>query len=595
MVVVSVVMFLAGCSGMAIRSQSPESSEEKESAGTRLVGDVAVAFGMHPLRVENVGLITGLAGTGSDPGPSPQRSALLAEMQKLGVINPNQVLASSDTDLVVVQGYLRPGIQKGDRFDIELRVPARSENASLRGGWLMRTRLSEMAVLGGVIRPGNLLAVAEGAVLIDPTLSASGGAVREGRGRVLGGGVALTSRELGLALKPDHQNVLTSAKVGAAVNRRFHLYKNGVKEGVARPKTDEFILLTVHPRYKENVERYIRVIRALPLNENTQQQLARVQLLERQLQDPITASMAALRLEALGKDGIAPLKSALASPEIEVRFYAAEALAYLDQPEAAETLGQIAREVPAFRAFALAALSAMDEFPAYEALRSLLSASSAETRYGAFRSLWAMNADDPLVRGERLGDQFHYHVLATDGPHMVHVTRSRRPEVVLFGHPQRLTPPFVLEAGPSIMVKSTPDGQVSVSRFALDEPDQQRVVSTTLDDVIRAIVDVGGTYPDVVQCLQEAKLKKALEGRFEVDAVPGVGRTYYRDGGDGTEEEPEVVVNDVAHPLPRLFQIGRDEPERRRKTPPSADADDETPQKTGPIRGLFGKMSNRET
>ena len=44
--------------------------------------------------------------------------------------------------------------------------------------------------------------------------------------------------------------------------------------------------------------------------------------------------------------------------------------------------------------------------------------------------------------------------------------------------------------------------------------------------MIRAIVELGGTYPDVVQAMQEAKAAGCLEGRFEVDAVPEAGRSY---------------------------------------------------------------------
>ena len=63
----------------------------------------------------------------------------------------------------------------------------------------------------------------------------------------------------------------------------------------------------------------------------------------------------------------------------------------------------------------------------------MLSVASAETRYGAFRARWAMNPRDPLVKGEALGGQFSYHTLNLGGPEMIHVTRSLRPEIVLFG------------------------------------------------------------------------------------------------------------------------------------------------------------------
>ena len=70
---------------------------------------------------------------------------------------------------MLVRGFLRPGIQEGDRFDIEVRTSSRSEATSLRGGHLLETRLSEMAVLGDQIRKGHMMAVAKGDILVDPT------------------------------------------------------------------------------------------------------------------------------------------------------------------------------------------------------------------------------------------------------------------------------------------------------------------------------------------------------------------------------------------------------------------------------------------
>ena len=109
---------------------------------------------------------------------------------------------------------------------------------------------------------------------------------------------------------------------------------------------------------------------------------------------------------------------------------------------------------------------------------------------------------------------------------MIHVTRNCRAEVVLFGLNQRFLMPLVLNAGDRIMVTNTPEGEIAVSKFAPHEADQKRVVSCRVDDVIRAIVELGGAYPDVVQALQEAKAAGCLEGRFEIDALPESGRSY---------------------------------------------------------------------
>ena len=50
--------------------------------------------------------------------------------------------------LVVVRGYLPPGVQKGDRIDVEVVVPPKSKTTSLRGGYLLHSRLRELRVSG---------------------------------------------------------------------------------------------------------------------------------------------------------------------------------------------------------------------------------------------------------------------------------------------------------------------------------------------------------------------------------------------------------------------------------------------------------------
>lgn len=528
---------LMGCSlwhsGKADSDKKLEQWAETSSA--RLVGDLAVGYGMHPITIESVGLVTGLRNTGSDPYPSPQRSYLLDEMRKRGVENPNTVLASPATALVLIRGYLPPGIQKGERFDVEVRVPSRTDTTSLRGGYLLAADLREMAVLGNYVREGHPLGAAEGPVLVDPAADPEKDQIYTTRGVVLGGGVSRTDRTLGLVLKPGARSVRNAARIETAINRRFYIVKLGIHEGIATAKTDEYVELRVPPRYRNNVDRFLHVARSVPLRDTETQRIKRLGDLKERLLAPETAAAAALELEAIGQEAIDTLKQGLDSDQTDVRFYAAEALAYLDDPAAAEPLGEIARHEPAFRVFALAALGNLNDLVAIDQLHNLLSSSSAETRYGAFRALTTLNPNDPVIMGEMLERRFHYHVLNVDGPPMIHVTRSKRPEVVLFGANQRLQSPFALEAGNLILVTSQTPGKATVARFAVGEADQKRFVSDSVDEIIRAIVDLGGTYPDVVQALQEAKATGVLKSRFEVDALPEAGRRYQRDDSDAIE------------------------------------------------------------
>ncbi len=550
----ALLLLIAGCAGPAVRSQSPEDTEmatiEKQ---VRLIEQVALPYGMTTVTVQGPALVVGLANTGSDPPPSAERSELMADMQARGVISPNAILASLQTSLVWASAEIPPCAQQGDPLDILVRVPAHMDTTSLWGGWLMETRLKEKAVLmDNRTHDGHVLAIGDGALLVDPP-GAGDDKVAQLRGRVLGGARVLKSRNFGLMIRDEDKSVFLSKQIGDALNRRFHSYAHGTQQGVATPKTDTVIELKLFPRYKHNIPRYIRVVRAVPIHETPTEQAGRLKLLEKQLNDAVTCETAALRLEAVGKEGIPVLKAALQSTDPEVRFYSAEALAYLDEPACSKVLADAARKEPAFRAYALTALSSLNDIEASDELKTLLDLPSAETRYGAFRALWGMNDRDPMVKGENLGGKFGYHVLNTTGPAMIHVTRSFRAEVVMFGAGQKIDLPVSLEAGKEIVVNGRDGDTVTVSKFAVGEPDQKRVVTTDIDAIIRAIVDLGGNYPDVVGFLQQAKRAKALTCRLEVDALPTPNRQYDRSRTSSNPAESTADSYQVATPLPNLF------------------------------------------
>lgn len=559
------IALLCGCSGPIFRQQSPEARIDlPPMPDVKYVSAYSHPYGMNYVKLEGISLVTGLAGTGSDPPPNQQRAALMAEMTRRKVDDPNRMLASGDTSLVLVRMFLRPGAQKGDRVDVEVRVPAQSETTSLRDGWLLSTRMTEMAVLGDSIREGHVLGLAEGAVMVDPAADPDKDQALSTRGRILGGGLVLKSRSLGLVLSEQYKSYRVSQDIGKSINNRFYAFVEGRKQGMATPKTDGFIELLIHPRYADNVGRYMQVVRNIAIDEPRDSLQARLLFLEQQLSDPLTAASAAVRLEAVGNDQAKEiLQKGAKSPDPEVRFYAAEALAYLDDTAAVEPLADVARNEPAFRVNALAALSAMDDALAYDALRSMLEVKSAETRYGAFRALWAMNEHDPFLRDEYLGQQFHYHALDVPGPDMIHVTRSHLPEVVVFGKDQCFKTPLVLDAGKNILVNGNADGKITVSRFTAGDEPRKREVSSRVDEVIRSIVELGGTYPDVVQALQQARTAGALAGRLELDALPQPGRRYDREvqpasaESGGEDAGGEVAEFEIATPLPDLFRRPR--------------------------------------
>jgi hypothetical protein len=396
-----------------------------------------------------------------------------------------------------------------------------------------------MAVLGNRIRDGHVLGIAEGPLLVDPVSNGTRDSVAKLRARVPGGGVSLTSRSIGLILVPEHRSIALSKRLGDVINKRFHALIKGTKRGVATPKTDRFVDLEVPPIYKHNLARYVRVIRCIAVAEPPAGRHARLELLGRQLADPVTAPGASLKLEAIGKEAIPTLRKGLESKDAEVRFAAAEALAYLGESIAATHLADAAGSLRSARPAALAALGVLDDANGIDALQGLLTSASAETRYGAFHALWRIDPSAPLIRGEKLGDACSLHILDVAGPSLIHITRSNRPEIVLFGAEQPLADGLRAEAGPSIVVV-VERGRASLSYFAAGKPDQKLDVPARVDHVIRGITELGGTYPDVVQFLQQASSHRCLESRLVFDALPSE-----LDGRMSLHEEAALKSRDI--------------------------------------------------
>ena len=535
LILMSLCVFVTGCTSFVHAPGTENEITKVELPQT--VGEATRPQGLGSVAVESVGLVTGLHDTGSDPPQSPQRNSLLQEMRRRKVDKSQLMLAKSSTSLVLVRALLPPGVRKGDRIDVEVRVPSRSKTGSLEGGWLMETELREVAILNNSLHAGHVRGIAEGRILVDSLLQESGDDVAKVRGTILGGGVATKSRPLGLTLRSEHHSVSTSKLIGAAINRRFDTFVRGQKRGAAKPKTDNFIELVAHPRYRNNLIRYLRVIEQIQLRESGPEQLRRLEALGSDLLVPSTSSLAALRMEGIGEAAEPTLLRGLDSPSAEVRFYAAEALAYLDVSAATPYLGAAAGE-PAFRSRALLALGAMSSVEAHDQLTELLHVPSAETRYGAFRALQNMNPRDPMLGQEVLGARLFYHEIASSGEPMIHVSRTRRPEIVTFGPGQRIETPLVVFAGRMLMIKGEAGAELKITRYTPGDDDQILTSPPEVSDLIRNLIQIGATYPEIVNMLRQTQRQGCLHSRLVFDAIPQTGRKYRRG-----EEELQVMAN----------------------------------------------------
>ena len=520
---------------------------------TEFIGDKTNFSGMEPVVLEGVGLVRGLSGTGGDPAPSHYRSLLMAHLRRIGYKKPNAILQSPDTALVIVRAYLTPMVKKGAHLDVEVRIPESAEATSLVGGELMEVYLSDKAIIAGELKNGRTYAIARGPVLTAGLASASSTepALLK-RGRVLGGATVILERDLYLTLKNDFRSIRNSARVADAVGRRFHHFdEHGIKKPLATAKTDQRLTLAVHPRYKDNMPRYLDVIRHMSFREEPVQLRVRMAKLQHELMIPQSAGSSALQLEAIGTESIPILKKGIISPMLECRFHSAVALAYLGDSSGLSALIESAKKERAFRVFALAAIATLEDAEAHLALRELMNEPVDESRYGAFRALWTLDKNDPFIRGERLGiredadnhdSEFNLHVLRTSGPPLVHVTLRTRPEIVVFGAEQEFQAPMYVSAGKHVMVTALPGATtISLARFEVSKPDQRKEVSLRVADVIRAADELGANYPDILQMLTDASKQKNLAVPVAADKLPEAARVYYRPQEDTVNGKKRAV------------------------------------------------------
>lgn len=527
-----------------------------EEVDPPFLGRYVVVSGLNMILLEGVGLVTGLDGTGGDPPPSQYRTTLLKDMQRRDIPNRNSIIRSPSTALVIVRAYLPPLVQPGDRFDIEVRLPEGSETTSLNSGWLLECRLTERTVVAGRgVIDGKERARASGPILVSTGEGTSSSLLK--RGRIIGGGIGRESRDMRLYMKNDVRSVRNATRIASRIGTRFFNYdRYGHREPLAKAKSDKRIILKIHPAYKENFPRYVQVIQNIAFRETEVEQQVRVERLEEELMIAEKAELAAVQLEAIGADTIPNLKRGLKADTLESRFHAAVALAYLGETDGLKVLYEAARDEPAFRVFAMAAMSTVDDGETHLYFSQLMNEKLMETRYGAFRGLTTVNKNDPLVRGELLNDQCRLHVIDIPGKPMIHLTHHQKAEVVLFGSEQKFNMPIAVKAGPHIMINAAPGSDdVVVSRYRIGEKDQRRVVSSEIAEVIRAAAELGASYPDLAQMLVQAERQHNLPGQIGIDMLPEAGRVYQRpadeSNGNKTARRSKKIGN--ANMAPNQF------------------------------------------
>ena len=405
---------------------------------------------------------------------------------------------------------------------------------------------------GGGMKEGREMGICSGPIMIR-------GGDDDPSGLVIGiipngGKYTGMNRDLGIRLREDYKGAKMTIRVADRIGMRFAGYDHGIKKPLAKAKTDQSIELIVADRYRENYYRYLQVIRHIRLaTETSVDHQLRMQELASALVRGDSSEQAALELEAIGNESIPILKDGLEANELEARFRAAEALAYLNDASGVAILKEVADKEPAFRAYALAALSTLTDGDAIIALRELLHHKEIEVRYGAFRALSIASPGDAEVMTKKLETGFAVHQINSPGEPVIHVSRRRNAEVVFFGTNQKFSAPLFMRAGHDVLITCDENGdKVKLLMIAPGQPTRELYSSMKVTDVIQAAVELGVEYPAIVEMLEQAQKQRNLDGMLAFDQIPQGGRVFQR---PEDAEGPATEMVGSSGMLPNLFDF----------------------------------------
>jgi len=506
------------------------------------VGEIARFSGREGVPVQGYGFVTGLDGTGTKVVPPGIRQQILDMMRRHKVSGAEEVLSSPDNAVVMVVGTMRPGLAKGEVFDLEVHAISTTETTSLEGGFLLECDLARVVASRGVEAKSEVLATGRGSIFVSPFATEAKGkeTVDPRAGRILAGGRSSRTRHFRLVLLSPSVRIVD--QVVRLVNARF---PNTAKGSEDPSRVD----LAVPAEYQDDNVHFLDLVGGIYLRESPDARDQRVKVLVEAMKGGKDLDRVAICLEAMGA-GVVPHLRALATHENEaVRFYVGCAFANLQDAQAVSVLEPIAlNDASEFQESAVEALGRLKSGIGLGVLGRALNAKSSRVRVAAWQ---AMTRIAPrMFVAEAFKDKFRLSVIGTKSEPFVYVSRTLKPQIVIFGD-VTLRPPLVVETR-RILASAQENGK-AVTLISRWHGKDYRVQSTlALKDLISKLampfvplspegvpvaaegppqgLDLG--YSDVVGLLYELSRKKSLGAPLMLQPL------QYRTTGDRMMTRP---------------------------------------------------------
>ncbi len=545
---------LAGCLTPQARMQMAEEAEKERDLDIRLVGDVTDVGNVTPLQINGVGLVTGLAGTGHAPHGFYRNLMEQILLKRSGsrdgsIVNDEhrvsvrRTLDNPNNCLVIVSGFIHGGARKGERFDVDVTLPAGSKASSLVGGqlqvcWLKvyekASNLSDKYSGSNRLLEGHILGRAQGPLIVGFGNNIDIHELK--RARVWHGGVSLIDRPYHFIMKNDDKSIRIANSVASRINfmyqddpsrksihSDFNEQENQIllmgnithqlnqkndangmnPHEMAKALSKDAINVRVPHAYRFDHERFVRVSRLTPLRDTDPNLVRYRQRLQKMLLDPQETQRAAMRLEALGRASISALKTGLDSPHPFVRFTSAEALAYVGSTLGVDALAQTAVQHPIFGNNATLALANLGESICRDRLSELLGSDEPSLRCAAFHALTMLDETDPRLGTINLNHAFSMSLVPQAANRMVYYATGKRPQLMLFGKGIALTAETRMMVGKDFTIAPAEEPDKLIVKRITYQGEQKRLVSRRLDETLIALADLGATYADAVEFLRK--------------------------------------------------------------------------------------------
>lgn len=454
------------------------------------VGSEGVLQGYQPVLVRGYGLVVDLHGNGARGLPSDLRAHMIAMASRYKVgspsqgeqwaaISPEQLLDSLDTAVVIVEGLIPPGANKGTRFDVRVNPHPSTSPVSLEGGKLWQAELfpidsrSPLPPTGS--RSAQGLAYASGPVFINPF--AEPGAIERDSidrtsGRVLNGGVVDEDMPMKFVLaNPSHRR---ARSLQGVINSQFS-QERSQRDPTARGESDSRIEITVPPSFADEPERFASLLRATPLVQGMPEQTA-MNIKRLLISDPSISSEASLRWQTLGPRALPVIREMYTYPEEQPRFAALEAGARMSDASTVPHLLELAKDgSTTVRRDAITLLTQMDHNPRIDqGLHGLLDDENVDIRLAAYEGL--IERRDPFIERVVVGDKFCVDVVESSKP-LIYITQIGQPRIALFGTDLSIERPVTVMAWSDRLMVKGAAGQDYVEVYYREDDATKGVIS----------------------------------------------------------------------------------------------------------------------